>query len=84
MPNFLFINKGGKKFEEVGLAAGVAFSQAGRARSGMGVDAADYDGDGWQDLFVANIDYEFFSLYHNEKDLTFTDEPRRSLRPLNC
>jgi len=76
MPNFLFINKGGKKFDEVGLAAGVAFSQAGRARSGMGVDAADYDGDGWQDLFVANIDYEFFSLYHNEKDVTFTDEPR--------
>jgi hypothetical protein len=41
----------------------------------MGVDAADYDGDGWQDLFVANIDYEFFSLYRNQKDLTFTDEP---------
>lgn len=74
--NFLFVNQRGKKFEEVGLAAGVAFSQAGRARSGMGVDAADYDGDGWQDLFVANIDYEFFSLYHNEKDVTFTDEPR--------
>jgi len=76
MPNFLFINHRGQKFEEVGLAAGVAFSQAGRARSGMGVDAGDYDGDGWQDLFVANIDYEFFSLYHNEKDVTFTDEPR--------
>jgi enediyne biosynthesis protein E4 len=76
MPNFLFLNQGGKKFEEVGLAAGVAFSQTGRARSGMGVDAADYDGDGWQDLFVANIDYEFFSLYHNDKDVTFTDEPR--------
>ena len=76
MPNFLFVNQGGKKLEEVGLAAGVAFSQAGRARSGMGVDATDYDGDGWQDLFVANIDYEFFSLYHNEKDVTFTDEPR--------
>jgi hypothetical protein len=41
----------------------------------MGVDAADYDGDGWQDLFVANIDQEFFSLYHNQKDLIFTDEP---------
>ena len=76
MPNFLFINHGGKKFEETGLAAGVAFSQAGRARSGMGVDAADYDGDGWQDLFVSNIDYEFFSLYRNEKELTFTDQPR--------
>lgn len=75
MPNFLFINKGGGKFEEVGLAAGVAYSDAGKPRSGMGVDAVDYDGDGWQDLFVANIDKEFFSLYHNQKDLTFTDEP---------
>jgi hypothetical protein len=75
MPNFLFINKGGGKFEEIGLAAGVAFSEMGKPRSGMGVDAADYDGDGWQDLFVANIDREFFSLYHNQKDLIFTDEP---------
>jgi hypothetical protein len=75
MPNFLFINKGGGKFEEAGLAAGVAYSDTGKPRSGMGVDAADYDGDGWQDLFVANIDREFFSLYHNQKDLIFTDEP---------
>lgn len=75
MPNFLFINKGGRKFEEAGLAAGVAYSETGKPRSGMGVDATDYDGDGWQDLFVANIDQEFFSLYHNQKDLTFTDEP---------
>jgi len=75
MPNFLFINKGAGKFEESGLAAGVAFSASGRARSGMGVDAVDYDGDGWQDLFVANIEQEFFSLYHNQQDLTFTDEP---------
>src|SRR4029078_1830422 len=41
-----------------------------------GVDAADYDGDGGQDLFVANIDYELFSLYHTQKDVTFTDDPR--------
>jgi enediyne biosynthesis protein E4 len=75
MPNFLFINKGGGKFEEAGLAAGVAYSDAGKPRSGMGVDAADYDDDGWQDLFVANIDSEFFSLYHNQRDLTFIDEP---------
>ena len=75
MPNFLFVNKGGGKFEEIGLAAGVAYGEAGRPRSGMGVDAADYDGDGWQDLFVANIDHEFFSLYHNDKDLVFTDQP---------
>jgi hypothetical protein len=75
MPNFLFLNKGHGKFEEIGLSAGVAYSDAGSPRSGMGVDAADYDGDGWQDLFVANIDQELFSLYHNQKDLTFLDEP---------
>src|ERR1041384_538317 len=74
MPNFLFINKGNGKFEEVGLAAGVAYSDLGKPRSGMGVDAADYDGDGWQGLFVADIDREFFSLYHNQKELIFTDE----------
>jgi enediyne biosynthesis protein E4 len=75
MPNFLFLNKGGGKFEEIGLAAGVAYGEAGRPRSGMGVDATDYDADGWQDLFVANIDHEFFSLYRNEKELIFTDQP---------
>lgn len=75
MPNFLFINRGKGKFEEVGLGAGVAYGEAGTPRSGMGVDATDFDNDGWQDLFVANIDQEFFSLYRNGKDLTFTDEP---------
>src|SRR6267378_4366086 len=60
MPNFLFVNKGNGKFEEVGLLAGVAYSDAGGPRSGMGVDSTDYDGDGWQDLFVANIDQELF------------------------
>lgn len=72
--NFLFVNKGGGKFEEIGLASGVGYSDSGSPRSGMGVDSTDYDGDGWQDLFVANIDQELFSLYHNEKDLTFTDQ----------
>lgn len=73
--NFLFLNKGKGKFEEIGLPAGVAYSDSGSPRSGMGVDATDYDGDGKQDLFVANIDQELFSLYHNEGDLTFIDQP---------
>lgn len=73
--NFFFLNKGKGKFEEIGLPSGVAYSDSGSPRSGMGVDAADYDGDGWQDLFVANIDQELFSLYQNQKDLTFIDKP---------
>jgi enediyne biosynthesis protein E4 len=70
--NFLFANRKGR-FEEIGLIAGVGYSAYGRARSGMGVDAADYDQDGWIDLFVANVDQEMFSLYHNNRDETFRD-----------
>jgi hypothetical protein len=72
VPNFLFLNRKGK-FEENGVLAGVGYSAYGRARSGMGVDAADYDQDGWIDLFVANVDQEMFSLYHNRKNETFSD-----------
>jgi hypothetical protein len=71
--NFLFLNKGKGRFEEVGLRADVAYSQDGRARSGMGVDAADFNQDGWIDLFVSNIDEEIFSLYQNNHDGTFDD-----------
>jgi hypothetical protein len=70
--NFLFMNRKGK-FEETGLLAGVGYSAYGRARSGMGVDAADYDQDGWMDLFVANVDQEMYSLYRNNKNETFSD-----------
>jgi enediyne biosynthesis protein E4 len=71
--NFLFLNRGKDRFEEVGGLAGVAFSAFGRPRSGMGVDAADYDQDGWMDLFVSNVDHEAFSLYHNRGDESFSD-----------
>jgi hypothetical protein len=75
--NFLFLNRRGK-FDETGLDAGVAYDPDGRARSGMGVDSADYDQDGWQDLFVTNIDHEKYSLYHNNRDQTFDDLADRS------
>ena len=71
--NFLFLNKGNGKFVEAGLAADVGYSLDGRPRSGMGADSADFNNDGWMDLFVANIDEEIFSLYQNNQDLTFDD-----------
>ncbi|HEY2933153.1 MAG TPA: CRTAC1 family protein [Acidobacteriota bacterium] len=71
--NFLFMNRGKNKWEEIGLPSEVGFSANGTPRSGMGVDAADFDEDGWQDLFVANVDQEMFSLYRNNKDETFSD-----------
>ena len=71
--NFLFANRGKGKWEEIGLPAEVAFSANGTPRSGMGVDAADFNGDGRQDLFVANVDQEMFSLYRNEGKEYFSD-----------
>ncbi len=75
--NFLFVNRkdaaGKIHWEEEALAAGVGFSDNGQARSGMGVDSADVFQSGSQDLFVANVDQEMFSLYKNNKDETFSD-----------
>jgi enediyne biosynthesis protein E4 len=71
--NFLFVNRGKGKWEEIGLPAEVAFSSNGTARSGMGVDAADFNSDGKQDLFVANVDQEMFSLYRNDGNEVFSD-----------
>ncbi len=76
--NFLFANRGPDKsgktqWEEIALQAEVGFSDNGQPRSGMGVDAADFDGDGWQDLFVANVDREMFSLYKNKRNENFED-----------
>ena len=69
--NFLFANRGRGKFEEIGQPAGIAYSEEGRPRSGMGVDSVDLNQDGWMDLFVANIDHEAYALYRNNHDETF-------------
>ena len=71
--NFLFANRGKGQWEEIGLSAEVGFSANGTPRSGMGVDATDLDMDGKQDLFVANVDQEMFSLYKNDGNEFFSD-----------
>jgi enediyne biosynthesis protein E4 len=71
--DFLFVNRGKGKFDEIATTAGVAYSDGGRARSGMGVDSADFNNDGWMDLFVSNLDRELFAIYKNNHDETFDD-----------
>ena len=78
LADFLFVNRGKGKFEEAGTPAGVAYSDGGRPRSGMGLDSADFNEDGWMDLFVANIDREMFAIYQNNHDLTFDDMALRT------
>ena len=73
-PNKLYHNNGNGTFVEKGVMAGVAFSEAGVARAGMGVDAADYDGSGYPSLLIGNFSNEMLALYHNEGSGLFIDE----------
>jgi hypothetical protein len=73
-PNKLYRNKGDGTFEDIGVSAGVAFAEDGRARGAMGVDAADYDGSGRPHLVIGNFSNEMITLYHNEGTGLFVDE----------
>ncbi|MDB5337457.1 MAG: UnbV [Planctomycetaceae bacterium] len=63
--NFLYLNRGDGHFDEVGQPNGVAVDDAGRPTGSMGVDLADFDGDGLPDLWTANYEHEIFGLYRN-------------------
>lgn len=72
-PNFLFLNKHDGTFEDVSLISGIAASEDGRYEAGMGIDAADVDGDGLLDVYITHLDLELNRLYHNNGDGSFTD-----------
>jgi len=71
--NYLWRNDGGLRFRDVALGAGVATDENAREQSGMGTDAADYDGDGLFDLVVTNFSHDFNTLHRNHGELEFTD-----------
>lgn len=73
VPNFLFHNDGKGRFTEVGLTAGVAFNDDGRALSSMGVDFRDIDGDGRPDLFLTALANETFPFYRSAGKGLFAD-----------
>jgi enediyne biosynthesis protein E4 len=77
-PNKLYLNKRNGTFEEKAVSAGIAFSEDGVARAGMGVDAADYDRSGHPSIIITNFANQMLSLYHNEGNGLFVDEAPRS------
>jgi hypothetical protein len=72
-PNYLYKNKGDGRFEEVGVAAGIAYSADGKAMSSMGVAVGDYDHDGWMDVFITTFANDNYILFHNDGNGFFTD-----------
>jgi hypothetical protein len=72
MLEFLYHNKGGGTFEEVGLFSQVAADGDGRTYAGMGVDFADYNNDGRPDLVITNLANQRYALYKNEGDGNFS------------
>ncbi len=77
-PNKLYINTGKGTFTESAVSAGIAFSEDGVARAGMGVDAADYDRSGRPSIIIGNFSNQMMALYHNEGNGLFVDEAPRS------
>jgi hypothetical protein len=58
-------------FEEIALPSGIAYDENGKAFAGMGVDAADYDDDGWPDIFITALSNQTYPLFRNNGDNTF-------------
>ena len=77
-PNKLYINNSKGGFTESAVSAGIAFSEDGVARAGMGVDAADYDHSGRPSIVIGNFANQMMALYHNEGNGLFVDEAPRS------
>ena len=73
--NFLYRNDG-NRFTEMALEAGIAYDPNGAETAAMGVDIADVDRDGLQDLYVTNMVFEFNNLYRNDGELLFEDVTR--------
>jgi hypothetical protein len=72
-PNYFYRNKGNGTFEEVGEVVGIAYNSEGLEQSNMGIAPADYDNDGWTDLFITEFANDNKTLFHNDGKGFFTD-----------
>jgi enediyne biosynthesis protein E4 len=68
----LYHNRGNATFEDIAVSAGAGYDEDGKTFAGMGVDAADYDNDGFVDAFITSLSYQTYPLYHNNGDMSFT------------
>jgi hypothetical protein len=68
----LYRNKGNGTFEDIAVISGAAYDEDGRTFAGMGVDCADYDNDGYVDVFITTLSNEKYALYRNNGDLSFS------------
>ncbi len=77
-PNYLYRNRGDGSFDEAAVLTGSAYNQEGVAEAGMGVDAGDFDGDGFFDLFMTHFSFETNTLYRNQRGVLLEDWTERS------
>jgi hypothetical protein len=77
-PNKLYHNNRDGTFTDEGVTVGVAFSESGRVRAGMGTDAADFDGSGFPSILIGNFTNESMALYRNDGSGLFMDESMKS------
>lgn len=68
----LYHNQGDGKFEDIAISSGAGYDENGKTYAGMGIDVADYDNDGYMDIFITTLSNETYPLYHNDHDLSFT------------
>jgi hypothetical protein len=72
-PNLLLVNKHDGTFEDIAVDAEVAYDEHGVAKAGMGVDAADANGDGFPDFVVTNFNDQYHSLLLASKSAPYED-----------
>ena len=68
----LYHNKGNGTFEDIAISSGAGYDENGKTYAGMGIAVADYDNDGYPDIFITTLSNETYPLYHNDRDLSFT------------
>jgi len=69
--NFFYLNQGGGRFSEIGMASGTAVDDMGTPQGSMGLCTLDYDGDLSPDIMVCNYESQAFALYKNDGDSNF-------------